>query len=498
MSIPTKLSKSNYMEGLKCQKRLWYKTHEPDLGEPPTPYEQRIMDGGTEVGIFAQKLFPGGKLIQAPYWDLKGAAEEIRHLMAENEPFIYEAAAVTKEGICRVDILKKVPGQKDVWDIYEVKAAKGHYPPYLDDIAYQKHVFETAGITIRKCFLVHINPDFKKNGEIKPKKFFSVVELTDEVEKRMPLVPESAAPSFKTLGLSTAPSIEIGNHCESGGKCPFFDQCHVTGKDTIYKLPNRKNLIPILEARNIFHIKDIPKDVELNAKQEKVVEAVKTMKPIIDREAIKAHLDELVYPIYYLDFETVSSPLPFFEGSSPYGDEGFQYSLHIQKKKGGKTSHHYFLGEGKGDERRQLAESLLEKIGPEGSIVAYNIGFEIGVIKRLAHVFPDLAKSLLAMPPRFWDLMSPFQAGDYMHPDFGSRYSIKIVLPALIPELAYSDLPINDGGTASITFMDQLAGKLSKKEWARARDGLLKYCHLDTLAMVRLVEHLYGVVKGLK
>jgi gamma-glutamylcyclotransferase (GGCT)/AIG2-like uncharacterized protein YtfP len=244
-----------------------------------------------------------------------------------------------------------------------------------------------------------------------------------------------------------------------------------------------------LYNKGILDFKDLPEGLRLSPSQELQVKAELTGERVINQEGIKAFLDELYYPLYFIDFETFAPPIPPFDNLRPYQKIPFQYSLHYLEKEGGDLKHKEFLAEEGADPREVLARSITENI-PEGAcILAYNSSFEKNVIRELAEQFPQYSTQLLNIHNRLVDLMMPFQNKYLYTKEMRGSYSIKSVLPALVPELGYDRLEIPDGNAASKAY-SALHMIADKEEVKKIRRNLLEYCNLDTLGMVKLLEQL--------
>ncbi|MEO8733011.1 MAG: DUF2779 domain-containing protein, partial [Flavobacteriales bacterium] len=217
-------------------------------------------------------------------------------------------------------------------------------------------------------------------------------------------------------------------------------------------------------------------------------------KGTMDRDALRHWLDELRYPLHHFDFETMNPAVPLYDGSRPFQQLPFQYSLHIQDAPCGPVQHREFLGDGSGDPREALVQQLLADIGPTGDILAYYASFEIGRLRELARDLPHHAAAIAKLLPRIKDLIVPFKQGWYYSPAMNGSNSIKAVLPALVqgPELDYHALNIQEGNTASLRYT-QLAQGIYPGDAAQLRADLLAYCRLDTLAMVKVLGVLEGV-----
>lgn len=214
-----------------------------------------------------------------------------------------------------------------------------------------------------------------------------------------------------------------------------------------------------------------------------------TERKFINVSGIREFLNTLSYPLYFLDFETFMPAVPLFDGTSPYEQIPFQYSLHILEKEGEEVKHHEFLAEAGIDPREDLARKLVADIPADVCVLAYNMVFEKGVIKRLAAQFPAFAGRLMNIHDSILDLMAPFRRKDYYTREMNGSYSIKFVLPALVPGCGYDGMVIGNGGEAMSAYAALHLVK-DEAEVARIRKALLEYCKLDTFAMVALLGKL--------
>ena len=223
--------------------------------------------------------------------------------------------------------------------------------------------------------------------------------------------------------------------------------------------------------------------------QRKQVESHINSKTFINEEAVKDFVNEIKYPIYFMDFETFMPAVPLFNNSRPYQQIPFQYSLHYKKNKNSGLEHFEFLAEASGDPRLPFIKKLLNDTKEDGTILVYNKAFEITRLNEISRNFPEFNKEIDERINRIVDLMTPFQKRHYYTPEMKGSYSIKYVLPALVPEMNYNELEIKEGGTASIAF-ESLFYETDLFKTEEIRKNLLEYCKMDTLAMVEILEKL--------
>jgi Domain of unknown function(DUF2779) len=490
------LTKSRYMDGLQCKKMLWLKVFKPDLAKPFDTATLHRFDVGKRIGKYARMRFEGGVLIQEDHMHLADAVRSTVAAVKNGAPVIFEATAKYDKILCRADILERVPQKKIAWDIIETKATGEVKDEHYDDLAIQRFCFENAGYHIRGTHLLHVNTSYVRQGDVDPEKFLIQEDVTEMILDRIHGIEKQITEFFSVLSGNECPSVKPGDQCHEPFECPFYDLCNKPVADySIYELPRAKKLFPILEKMGVGLLKDIPDDFELSQIQKQIVLTNKTRKPVIEKHAIKEYLDLLVYPLAFFDYETISPAIPPFDNCRPYHKTPFQFSLHIQKEKGGECEHHELLLKEAVDPRDLLIEKMLDLLGTKGSIVAWNMGFEKSVIKDLAEIFPEYKQRLLDFLPRFWDLIVPFRRADFAHFNFHGSASLKSVMPVLVPSLSYKVLEIQDGNAASLLYELWISGKLDKTEWEKTYLDLLRYCSLDTWSMAEILRILYKETK---
>ena len=484
------LSKSKFVAGWQCLKRLYLQVYQRELAAEIDEATQAILTQGQEVGQLAQKAFPDGVLVEAGHLEAEKALAETRRLMADSSiPAIFEAAFLYDNVLVRVDVLERRPRNR--WRLIEVKSGTGVKEYYLYDLAIQKHVLFGSGIKLQSSCLMHLNRDYVYNGkEYQLDKLFVTEELDDEIEEYILEVPQLLAEMRKALTKSFPPDISPGPQCSDPFVCEFFDHCNAPLPfDHVANLPGLKGLkLAQLLDNGITVISDIPDDFPLNERQQRARECVIEGKPWIN-SAIQEELEEFICPLYFMDFETINPALPRFKGMRPYDQIPFQWSVHIQKKPGGKLEHHEFLAKDEWDPRREFLESLIKVLKEKGNIVVYNKSFESSRLNDLANWLPRFRAQIENIQARLWDLL-PFIRDNVYHPNFQGSFSIKSVLPALIPEMTYEGMLIADGKQAGLAWERLVRGNIPKSEKKRLRDGLLAYCRQDTLAMVNLLEQI--------
>ena len=485
------ISKSQYLKGIQCPKALWLYRKRKDLAPVISEGRQFIFDMGHEVGELAQQYFGDGLEITEPYYKIKQAIQSTDKAVRQGVDLIFEATACSDIGAySRIDILKKV-ARSDTWDLIEVKSSTGIKDYHIDDMALQRHAFTGAGYRIRKSILMHINNSYVRSGRLDLQGLFTLEDCTEIVKDKMEEVSAIVADLIKLLNSRKEPEIEIGGHCTSPFECDYIPYCwdHIPDY-SVYDIFTGSKLDTLLDE-HILNISEVPEDIDLTDRQTIEISACKSNKIHSDTAEIKAFLVRLKYPLYYLDYETISPAMPLFDNSSPYETIPFQFSLHVQLKKGGDLKHVEFLHTGADDPRPGFLAALVNACHKQGSVVVYNQPFEAGVNNRLALKFPEYAASLEKINDRMVDLLVPFRSRHLYHPAMKGSASLKSVLPAFVPDLTYRGLAISNGEVASITYNRCISGQVPEEEKKQIFDDLREYCKLDTLAEVRLVEVLY-------
>jgi len=448
------LSKTTYMYGLQCSKRLYMNKFHKKLANEEDEITQSIFQTGTDVGELAQQLFPNGVNAQGnEEFHSDVTVLKTAELLLTNN-IIYEAAFIYNEVICAVDILVKNGVE---YYTYEVKSTTKVKPQHIEDAALQYYVLKSCGLKIANFSIVHFDSSYVKIGAINIDKLFKATSVLEEVGDKQNAIETNIEAMKLLLQQSEIPIKEMGKHCNTPYDCNFSKYC--------------KSLLPTVEEIEVIPDNSIQ----------------------VENDLWNDFTSGIQYPLYYFDFETIMFGIPVFDYSRPFQQIPFQYSLHVQNEKGGNTLHFEFLGNGNNDPRETLIEQLIKEIGTVGSIFVWNVTFEKDVLKKLAIDFPKYAIGMNAIIDRLVDLMPPFRPNKTVYSEaFNGSYSIKKVLPVVVPELSYNDLIIQEGGTASFKYGQM--NNLNEVEKEILRIDLLEYCKRDTFAMVRIFDNINALV----
>lgn len=482
------LSKSTFLMGRQCSKLLWFRYNAKEQIPAPDEATQAVFEQGTEVGELAQQLFPGGIVVGPGIFNPQEVIAQTQKAIRKRIP-LYEAGFSHHGGYARVDILVPVAG--NAWDLVEVKStASLKEDVHLPDIAFQAFVLAGAGIKLRKCFLAHINGEFVRHGPIDPQKFFTLEDVTKPVSNMARDIEDQIEAMQRVIRAKAHPEIQIGPHCSNPYNCPLQNRCwSFLPEASVFTLYRGGTKGFALLKQGIQKLADIPADITLSDNQAIQRAVLLAGRPHIDRPALAAFLGQLEYPVNYLDFETIGTAIPLFDGVRPYQQIPFQYSLHIRRRANAKPEHRSFLAEGTADPRPEFMRQLRADLPDTGSVVAYNASFEISRLKECCELLPKFKPWLRKVTPRVVDLLLPFRGFRYHHPDQNGSNSMKAVLPALTGQ-GYESLAIQEGGAASREFLRVTFGDVTAAERRRVRRDLEEYCARDTLGMVQIVDRL--------
>ena len=457
------LSKSKYLNGLQCQKYLWLLFNDKEKVSQPDSSTQHIFDEGHRIGELAKRLFPNGIDISSE--DFVGNLDKTRELLSSNKP-LFEPGFYADSYYSRLDILNPVGDME--WDIYEVKGSTTVKDINIHDVSFQRHCVQKAGLSIRRCFIVHINNQYVKDGDIDPRELFTIEDVTEQVDEVAGKVEDRSEEMWEVIASTTCPEVGVGPHCNDPYPCLVTWCFECLPENNIFSLNGGGKKCFEMFNKGIFFIKDIPADIKLSKVQQiqKICEI--NGQSHIDKEAIQEFVGSLQYPLYYLDFETFNPAIPIYDGTRPYQKIPFQFSLHVVNSPGAKPEHYGFLSDGTGDPRPAFLAKLKSVLGNQGNIVVYNQSFEKGVLAALARAFPEYTDWVEETCDRVVDLYAPFRSFSYYHPMQQGSASIKKVLPALTGK-GYGNLDIAKGDDASLAFFNIVMGNYTKDEKCKIR-----------------------------
>ena len=532
------LSKTTYKMGLNCERSLWLHVNEPQEAD------ERFADSsaalGAEVGILARDYFEGTVCADNGDADDPGrlakAALRTTQLLGEGCPCIAEATFFYDGHKCQVDLLRRVEGG---FELIECKSAcnvcksKGCIrEDYLEDASFQLWLLRQCGVPVSAVKIMHPDSGYRLHGSLDVRAFFAFEDVTAGCEERTRGMGERVRRIAEVASLPTEPAARPGACCCSP-KCPFLGHCIPSAKnpDSVVWVGgiSRAKAIDYILGKGIDTMGKLLRSTPAERGQRDcralsaTVRAQAAGADYVDVDKLAAWLANLEgEDLYWLDFETCQYPVPRYEGDRPWAQVPTQYSLHITRA-GGEVEHREFLAHAGRDPWREVAESLASDI-PMGAVtVAYNKTFERDRIREMAAKFPDLESRLLDIVREdnpygkarkdtdlsglgLVDLIDPFRKGWVYRPAMQGSKSIKFVLPALFPDdpaLDYhnlashsEDAPAVQNGTMAIAAFAALEDMGDPGQVAATRENLLRYCELDTWAMVAIYRRLLSIAKG--
>lgn len=488
------LSKSEYMLFLKHPAWMWLKKHDKGMLPLDDDNDRARLEAGNMFESHAEHLFPEGFRIGfASYDEYEDLPAATKHLLdEENLQTIFQGRFVSGQLTCIVDVLDRV--EASTFDLYEIKASSKPKTEHEYDLAYQVTVLERCGYTIRNISVTHVNSSYVRKGALDYDKMISTTDITAKVRARLDFTNKNIEIALETMAEAECPDISprvvqlaalkdwLKIYRTLIPELPaytIYDLCRVSAKQ-----------IGVLEDDRIQLIRDIPIAFKLGTEQSRQVAVVRNDSATILPSEIRSFLASFEYPLYFLDYETLSSIVPYFDSHQPYKQVPFQYSLHIMDAPGAELRHTTYLHRENSDPAMPLCEQLLRDISTSGSIITWNAKFEKDCNKVLGAIIPEHADGLAQINARVVDLMEPFSNGWYAHKDFGGSASIKYVLPVLVPELSYKDLGIQEGLSAQRLWMESVLDGKREDEKEQILSDLDEYCGLDTLAMVEIFNKL--------
>lgn len=477
------ISKSDYVLGLKCPNAIWFKKFRKDLQQE---LNTAILERGTAVGELACEKYPGGVRITAKPWE-SAAIAQTRQAIADNAPFIYEATLATDTGeYCAVDILQN--NNDGTWNIIEVKSTTRPHDYHYLDASFQRYVFAKCGMQIRNCYILTLNPEYVRHGELDIQALFTAHDVTADLQDTATVATEVA----RIRKILNGPELGVAiskTKCNKFYECGY--KCHCWRDIPPYSVFDafRGTLADEVYAKYGADLHNIPGDLYANQMHAGDIEAFLNNTEIVNPDILHDFTDRLQWPLYFLDYESIMPAVPMFDNSRPYQQICFQFSLHVQRVPGGELEHYEYLHNVAGtDPRPGLIRRLIETIGDTGSVIVYNQGFEQGRNTEMARDFPEYADNLLAINDRMLDLLMPFLGRGLYRPCQRGSASIKQTLPAFVPDMSYANMGIHNGTEASEQFMDFMMGRQTAEQTATMMQNLHDYCGQDTMAMVKLLD----------
>ena len=489
------LSKSKLLAYEQCAKRLWLEVHKPKQ-KVISAQTQTVFDIGHRVGDLARQLYDvadEGTLINPFSEGWPSAFRRTTTLLKGDQP-VFEATFAAGGVLAMADVMLR--GEQGGWDMLEVKSSTKVKDYHHLDVSVQMYVAHAAGVKLNKIALACIDSSWIYSGDGDYRGLLYETDLTAEARDRQTDIAQLVSAAQAVANTNKEPDIAIGPHCSEPFECSFYSYCTRNISKPEYPvswLPRVTNaeLRNFILENNIVDMVGVP-DRLLNAQQLRVKQATLAGETYFNATAARKALPSDTLPAYFVDFETFNPAIPIWAGTRPYQQLPYQFSNHIVDADGGLT-HREFLDLSGDDPRREFAMELIRTCGETGPIYVYNIGFERGIVAQLATLFEDLADSLNRIIERLVDLL-PIARDNYYHPNQQGSWSIKKVLPTIAPELSYEDLQgVQDGMAAMQVFEEAINPQTTPERKVQIEQQLLKYCALDTYAMVAIWRFFAGM-----
>ena len=494
------LSKSRLISAWQCQKKLYLEQHHPELGEVSSDTES-LFATGHQVGAISQAHYGNSEAVEIPFnRNMSLMVRETTELLQGDADFpIFEATLQYDGVLVRVDVLIPVEGG---WRAIEIKASTRVKPVHVIDCAIQLWVMRNCGLNVSAIALGYINNQFVYQGDGDYSGLIVEQDLSADAEALQADVVALIADARALLS-GAMPGIPVGAHCNNPYDCQFIPHCWpMDAEYPLTGLRGSKARLAALVNAGHCDIRDVDIDDVPAGTPQRIHRVTVSGEPEVIAGAGEI-LDALAYPRYYLDFETIGPAVPIWAGTRPYAAVPIQWSCHIDDGAGDGSldsmRHAEFLDLSGEPPMRALAEKMIEALGNSGPVLMWT-NYEKGVIKGLIEMFPDLTEPLQKIIDRLYDL-HPVVKAHYYHPNMLGSWSIKAVLPAMVPHMNYAELEgINNGMAASDGYLEAIGSRPGAAPASRARraptdarkaeleEQLLSYCKFDTEAMVEIVR----------
>jgi hypothetical protein len=491
------ISKSDYMLWRGCPKNAWLKIHKPGIyyASKLTEFDQSIIDNGMEVEEVTRSLFPGGCLVEGRGAE---ALQTTQVLLAERKSPLFQPTFETDGFFAAVDVLE-YDIDAGCYIILEIKSSSQAKEEHLYDVAFQTLLLRRCGLKIERVFIVHLNSEYVRQGELDLAELLTRVDVTAKVAEIAAVVTREMEAAHAYLVSDLEPSGPCSCIYEGRSRhCSTFSYSnpHVPdyGVHDISRIGSSPKKLKEMIDAGVFLLENIPSHIELSDIQQAQIHAYSSGKTVVKKEAIAVELGQLVFPLHFIDYETYPSAIPLFDQYSPYDQIPFQYSLHIANAPGEAPIHKEFVHVGREEPGESFVRSLQQDINLQGSIIVWSKTFESGINRDIARRLPSTQGFITNFNDRIYDLKDVFSKQYYVHKDLWGKVSIKTVLPVLAPHLNYSSLEIQEGGVASITWSNIVSGRLGEEECNQLREALKKYCAMDSYAMYAIWRALRDLI----
>ncbi|MBI2356829.1 DUF2779 domain-containing protein [Candidatus Dojkabacteria bacterium] len=462
------LNKTEFKLFLNAPLHLWAKKHN-EYTENNNDFIEHIK----EQGIDAEKY----------------ALQYVKNYISSE--YEYQRTFEYNDLECRTDILIKNldrPG----YSLYEIKSTTDVKQVHEYDIIFQYYIASQT-IEITNLYVIHVNKDYVREGELDLHKAYKVRDVTSLIVQKLTETTELIEKAKQTILEDNISTIEP---CHKPKECPCPHLCFpALPQYSIYNLANvNESKLGDLRSLGILDLNDIPDGFSLSGKQRYQLISTKTLKPLIDYERLQSFIKDLTFPLYFLDYEAYSWAIPLYDRHTTYQNVVFQFSLHKLTSERIALEHYEFISTSKEDPMKEVVHELKSYIGEEGTILVWNKIFEQGCNSEMARIYPEFKEYLLGLNKRIVDLADIFNKQIYVDYRFKGSWSLKNVLPVIVPSLDYKELPISNGTSAMRNWKTLISNTVTLKEKNQIKDQLLEYCELDTFSMFKILERMFITV----
>ena len=483
MSSP--ISKSAFIKAEQCLKHFYlYKNH-PYLRDSLSKEKQFIFKRGTDVGIFAQQLFPGGvDVTEGEKRDQQLFAQKTKDLIANGTKTIYEATFIYDDLLVMVDILSK---QEDKWIAYEVKSSLKITDTYVKDACFQYYVIKNSLPDLVDFNLLTLNPKYVLENELEIEKLFKKTSVMKDALKNLEYFAHKTQVAKLTLEQGKIPDIKIGTHCFQPYECDFLGTCWKNTNDpssvlTLGKLT--KQAMFELYDSNIKRIDEIDINTIQHKEVKIQVKAAIEQKEQISQEDVKAFISTIKQPVCSLDIEVWMPAIPYYQGTKPFQQIPFLFSMIYEEEKEIKNFSYFKPIEE--DLRKEFLEQILLATKDFQSILMFDKSLEETVLNQLVELYPEYRKDIADLKNKIIDLAEPIRKGNYYHPEMKGNFTLKSIAPLVNQEAGFHSLEIQSGISAMYIYESLLVQNLIEAE--QTKQQLIDYCEMDALITYQLLN----------
>ena len=488
------ISKTDYVQSLRCDKNLWLQKHKPELFEEEvlSEFAERLREEGKLVDEASRNLFSDARLINARGQE---AIDQTADAITRKQQDILLQPAFSHEiFFAQCDVLRIINWDTKECELFEVKASNQVKKEYIPDLSFQKIILEANGFNVSSVGVIHLNKEYIRRGDIDYKKLF----LTSDVTQKVIDIEAETLEQMSYLNVYLNAQESSGCSCVykgRSGQCESFaySNPHIPEYSIhdLIRIGSSKPLIAEWIDSDVFALDEIPDPAGLTTPRKLQYDSYMAGVPILDKRAMQETLDGLEFPLHFFDYEACNFAIPQFDGFKPYQFVTFQYSLHILHEDGSLEHKEYLITDPKKEISLELVEQMRQDFYQEGSAIVWHKPFEVGRNKELAELYPDYQAFFnILNEKRIFDLRDIFSKNMYVDARSKGSTSLKAILPMTIPDLTYKTLGIQ-GGTAAMTEWSKLVfSDLPDTEKEQTRIDLLEYCKLDSFAMVEIYRFL--------